>query len=56
MVTASALQLHPDCTVVLDEEAASRLRRNGEIEKLADRKLTRPRLPIESWYSGAQPA
>src|SRR5262245_48749264 len=56
MVTASALQLHPDCTVVLDEEAASRLRRNGETEKLPDRKAARPKLPIESWYSGAQPA
>jgi glucosamine-6-phosphate deaminase len=27
-VTASALQLHPNCTVVLDEAASSRLRRN----------------------------
>ena len=25
MVTASALQLHPRCTVVVDEEAASQL-------------------------------
>ena len=28
MVTATALQLHPDCTIVLDEEAAGKLREN----------------------------
>jgi glucosamine-6-phosphate deaminase len=33
MVTATALQLHPACTVVLDEAAASRLRANEHYQR-----------------------
>lgn len=34
MVTATALQLHPACTIVLDEEAASKLRENDHYQRV----------------------
>jgi glucosamine-6-phosphate deaminase len=33
MITASALQLHPACTIVLDEEAAGNLRENDHYQR-----------------------
>lgn len=35
MVTATALQLHPHCTIVLDAAAASRLQENDHFQRLA---------------------
>jgi glucosamine-6-phosphate deaminase len=34
MITATALQLHPACTIVLDEDAASRLRKNDHYQRI----------------------
>jgi glucosamine-6-phosphate deaminase len=34
MVTATALQLHPACTIVLDEEAAGNLRETGHYQRI----------------------
>ncbi len=34
MVTATALQLHPACTIILDEEAASKLRENDHYQRI----------------------
>jgi glucosamine-6-phosphate deaminase len=34
MITATALQLHPACTIVLDEEAASGLRENDHYQRV----------------------
>jgi glucosamine-6-phosphate deaminase len=35
MVAATALQLHPACTIVLDEEAAAGLRENGHYQRMS---------------------
>ena len=35
LITATALQLHPACTIVLDEDAASRLKNNDHYQRLA---------------------
>ena len=35
MVTATALQLHPACTIILDEEAAGNLRENDHYQRVA---------------------
>ena len=48
-ITATALQLHPNCTVVLDEEAASRLRGNERYKEPPGRTTARSKSPIESW-------
>jgi glucosamine-6-phosphate deaminase len=34
MITATALQLHPACTIVLDKEAASRLKKNDHYQRI----------------------
>ena len=34
MITATALQLHPACTIVLDEDAANRLRQNDHYQRM----------------------
>ena len=34
MVTATALQLHPACTIILDEEAAGNLRENDHYQRI----------------------
>jgi len=34
MITATALQLHPACTIVLDEEAAGRLKKNDHYQRI----------------------
>ncbi len=41
MITATALQLHPACTVVLDVEAASKLRENDHYQRI----LSKPKAP-----------
>jgi glucosamine-6-phosphate deaminase len=43
MITATALQLHPTCTKVLDEEAASNLRENDHYQRItASQKIPHP--------------
>ena len=34
MITATALQLHPTCTIILDEDAASHLRENDHYQRI----------------------
>jgi glucosamine-6-phosphate deaminase len=48
MVTASALQLHPHCTVVLDEAAASRLQEYDHYKEMHLRKINHSNLPNHS--------
>jgi glucosamine-6-phosphate deaminase len=47
MVTATALQLHPACTIVLDEAAAGSLRENDHYQRI---------LPAQNESSGISPA
>ena len=43
MITATALQLHPTCTIVLDEEAASNLLENDHYQRItASQKIPHP--------------
>lgn len=50
MITATALQLHPDCIVVLDEAAASRLQENDHYRRIVILQDTSPK-PAETAMS-----
>lgn len=43
MITATALQLHPACTIILDENAASRLRENDHYQRMVPVAVAQPK-------------
>src|ERR1035437_2319740 len=45
MITATALQLHPACTIVLDKEAASSLKENDHYQRNVSTHYAAPNLP-----------
>jgi glucosamine-6-phosphate deaminase len=56
MITATALQLHPSCTIVLDEDAASRLQKSEHYQRItAPSNGAAPRGLLAGKKNGHQP-